>query len=168
MIKSFGKDIALFLILVFVQSLLLNNIEFNGLINPYLYVLFILMQPFELPAWILLFMGFSMGISIDLFRHTLGMHTAATVLMAFARPYILSVISPRDGYGPGTKQTVFYYGFIWYLKYAAILVLIHHFSLFYIEVFRISDFFQTFSRVILSSIFSVAMLIICQYIFFRK
>jgi hypothetical protein len=61
--------------------------------------------------------------------------------MAFLRPLVLDYFAPRDGYVSGTYPRVFYYGFGWFLQYAAILIFAHHFFLFYIEVFRLSDFF---------------------------
>ena len=138
MIKIFSRNIIRFLFLVFIQVLIFNNIQFSGLINPYIYVIFILLLPFKTPTWALLGLAFLLGISVDLFANTPGMHSTATVLMAFLRPYVLSIIAPRDGYETGTFPRLYYYGFFWFLKYAAILVTIHHLSLFYLEIFRLS------------------------------
>jgi len=168
MIKIFSRNIVRFLFLVFVQVLIFNNIQVSGLINPYIYVIFILLLPFETPNWSLLVLAFLLGISVDLFASTPGMHSSATVLMAFLRPYVLSVIAPRDGYETGTFPRIYYYGFIWFLKYTAILVTIHHLVLFYIEVFRFSDFFTTFFRSILSSAFSIIFIVLSQYFIFRR
>jgi hypothetical protein len=123
--------------------------------------------PFETPKWLLLLAAFALGITIDLFSSTLGMHSSATVVMAFFRPYVLKIISPRDGYESETLPQLRYYGASWFFKYAVILILIHHFFLFYIEVFRLSSFFTTFARVILSSIFTIILVWISQY-FYRK
>ncbi len=167
MIKLLPRYILSFILLVFLQVFLFNNIQFSGYINPYIYILFILILPFETPKWFLLIVGFTLGITIDLFSGTIGMHSSATVIMAFFRPYVLKVISPRDGYESETLPQLRYYGVSWFLKYAVILVLIHHFFLFYIEVFRLSQFFTTFIRVILSSIFTIVLVLISQY-FYRK
>ncbi|HMT30864.1 MAG TPA: rod shape-determining protein MreD, partial [Bacteroidia bacterium] len=56
-------------------------------------------------------------------------------------------------------------GFTWFLIYAASLTLIHHSVLFYIEVFRFSEFFSTFLRVILSSLATLVVIMISQYLF---
>lgn len=154
--------------LVFVQVFILNNLQFSGLVNPFIYILFILLLPFEVPKWALLVLGFLTGIIIDLFFHTPGIHTSATVFMAFLRPFVLEYLSPRDGYEPGTFPRVHYYGFVWFLKYTAILVLGHHIFLFYIEVFRFTDFFTTFGRVLFSWVFSVFFIVSSQYFIFRK
>jgi rod shape-determining protein MreD len=154
----------IFILLLLLQVLLFNNIQFSGYVNPYIYIMFILLLPVEMPAWILLIISFAMGLIIDLFSGTPGMHTSATVLAGFVRPYVLRIISPRDGYEPGANPSIIIYGFRWFLIYASIIVFIHHFSLFYLEVFRFTDFFRTFLRVILSSVFSISFIILLEYI----
>ncbi len=157
-----------FVLLVFFQVLVLNNIQLGGYINPYLYILFILLLPFETPPWMLLLTGFLLGLTIDLFVHTPGVHTIATLFMAFSRPYVLDLFAPREGYETGTFPRLYYYGLEWFLKYTLILVFAHHLVLFYVEVFRFSDFFSTFLRVILSTFFSTILVVISQYFVFRK
>ena len=76
------KNIIRFVVLVFIQVAILNNIQISGFINPYMYVLFILLLPFETPNWILLVLSFFLGLSIDIFSNTLGMHASASVFMA--------------------------------------------------------------------------------------
>ena len=168
MIKLLGRNIIRFALLVLIQVLLLNNIQISGFIVPYIYILFILLLPFETPGWLLLISGFALGLSVDMFMQTLGMHTTATVFIAFMRPYILRMIAPRDGYESGSFPRIFYYGFGWFLRYTLILVITHHLILFYVEVFRFSDFFSTLLRVVLSSLFSVLLIILSQYFIFRK
>lgn len=167
MIKLFPKYLISFILLVFLQVFILNNIQFSGYINPYIYVMFILVLPFETPGWLLLILAFILGLTVDLFSNTLGMHSTATVVMAFLRPYVLKIISPRDGYESETLPQMRYYGASWFIRYAAILIFVHHFVLFYIEVFRVSNFFNTFVRVILSSIFTIILVLISQY-FYRR
>lgn len=168
MIKVLPRNILRFIILILLQVLILNNIQINGYINPYLYILFIILLPFETPGWLVLMLSFLLGFSIDVFTKTPGMHTSATVFMGFLRPLVLKTISPRDGYESGTFPRVFYYGSIWFLKYAGFLVLAHHLFLFYVEVFRFDEFFQTFLRVLLSGSFSLILIFFSQFIIFRK
>lgn len=168
MIKHLGRNIIRFIVLVLVQILVFNNIQFSGYIVPYIYILFILLLPFETPRWLLLLAAFTLGISVDLFTQTPGMHAAASVLMAFLRPWVLEMSAPRDGYEPGTYPRLYYYGFQWFLRYTVILVLAHHLVLFYVEVFRFSEFFSTLLRVLLSSLFSIILIILSQYFIFRK
>jgi rod shape-determining protein MreD len=157
----------LFLILVLlVQVLLFNNIQFSGYINPYIYLMFILVLPEEIPAWLLLMLAFLTGIIMDVFSHSPGMHTSATVMAGFIRPYVLKIISPRDGYEGGRALSIHLYGFRWFIMYILIMVLVHHTVLFYIEVFRFTDFFRTLSRVLLSSLFTTFFILLIDY--YRK
>ena len=168
MINLLGRNIGRFIVLVLFQVLVLNNIQFSGYVNPFMYVLFILLLPFETPRWLLLFSGFLLGLSVDIFSNTLGLHASASVFMAFMRPYILTIMAPRDGYETGTYPRIFYYGLTWFLNYTIILVLMHHVFLFYFEVFRFAEFFRTLLRVIFSSAFSIAIIVLSQYIIYRK
>jgi rod shape-determining protein MreD len=150
------------IILIILQIVLFNNIQFSGYINPYVYVMILLLLPADLPAWLLLIISFMVGLTIDLFVGSPGMHASATVMAGFVRPYVLRVISPRDGYESGSELSMASYGFRWYLLYATIIVFIHHLTLFYVEVFRFADFFRTFLRVILSSLFTIGFILLAE------
>jgi rod shape-determining protein MreD len=116
----------------------------------------------------LMLLGFLLGLTIDSFAGTWGMHTLATTLLAFLRPQLLKIIAPREGYESGSAPRLFYYGLPWFLRYTVFLVFAHHLALFYTEVFRFSDFFHTFLRVIISSIFSTLLIITSQYLFYKR
>lgn len=163
MINSVLKFSLFFIFLVLLQVLLFNNIQFSGYINPYVYIMFILLLPVEIPSWLLLFVSFGLGITIDFFCSSPGMHSSATVLAGFSRPYILRVTAPRDGYELGPNPSMVSYGFRWFLTYTIIIVLIHHTALFYLELFRITDFFRTLLRVFLSSLFSIIFILLMEY-----
>ncbi len=152
----------LFVLLVLFQGLILNNVEFGGYVVPFLYVVFVLSLPFETPSWMVLVLGFFLGISIDSFSSTMGMHTSATVVMAFCRAYLLKLVEPRGGYEFNSKPNVQDMGVTWYLMYAFILVLLHHLFLFYVESFKITHFFYTFGRAIASTVFTMLLVLIVQ------
>jgi rod shape-determining protein MreD len=168
MIEVTLKYLFRFIVLVLVQIFIFNNIEISGYINPYIYILFLILLPFGTAPGLVVLLGFAMGLSIDIFSETLGMHTAATTFVAFSRTSVLKFFAPHDGYGKGTLPTVGQYGLPWFIKYTTILVLMHHFLLFYIEMFQIQDFFFTLFRVIMSSAFSIATIVLSQYFVFRK
>lgn len=159
------KNVIRFVVLLLVQVLILNQINFSGFMNPYLYVLFILLLPFEIPGWLLLMLAFVMGLSVDLFSGTAGMNAAACVLMAFARPGVITLLSSGKDFEANLKPTIKEMGFGWFFMYSLILVFIHHLLLFYLEVFRFSEFFITFLRVILSTALTLALIILTQYLF---
>lgn len=168
MIKVIPRNIVRFIVLVLLQVWVLNNIQLGGFINPYMYILFVLLLPFETPGWLVLFLSFILGLTIDMFTDTLGMHTSATLFMGFLRPFVLQSIAPRDGYEPGTFPRIYYMGFAWFVKYAIILIFAHHLFLFTVEVFNFTVFHLVLWRTILSTIFSSVLIILSQYLIFRK
>ncbi len=157
-----------FIILLLVQVLVLNHIHFSGYINPYLYVLFILLLPFQTPNWLLLVASFLMGLSVDLFSNTPGMNAAASVFMAYIRPGVIRLLESGKNYEVGMSPGIRDLGFRWFFSYSLMLILAHHFVLFYLEIFRMSEFFTTFSRVVLSVIFTMILVIITQYLFHTR
>jgi hypothetical protein len=169
MVSEVIRNIGRFVLLVFLQGLILNDINLlQGMAIPYLYILFLLMLPMETPRWLELILGLILGLSIDMFTNTLGIHASACVFLAFIRPVYLNAIAPRDGYEFGQHSTISDQGLSWFLKYASVLVLAHHFWLFYVEVYSFKGFFTTFLRVILSSAFTLILIVLSQYLVFNS
>lgn len=156
-------NILRFFFLIIFQVLILNHINLGGYINPYFYIYFILLLPFSTPRWMLLVLSFILGIGIDIFTNTIGLNAAACVLMGFARPFVISAISSGPESLIGDTPSLRNQGMKWFLYYAIILVLVHHISLFYLEIFRITEFFSTFIRILLSSIFTLMLVLISEY-----
>ncbi len=129
--------------------------EFSGYLNPYLYVICILTLPFETPGWLLLTLAAVLGLTVDMFSNTMGMHMAASLILAFVRPFVLERFAPRDNYEPGTLPLPSYYGFGWFFKYAAILVFIHHLFYFVIESFSIENFVGIMIKTVGSILFTL-------------
>ena len=168
MLNEIIKNILRFFLLVLVQVLIIKNIELGRFINPFLYVLFILLLPFNTPNWLALIISFLLGLTVDMFYDTMGMHAAACAFMAYSRSGVLKLFSPRDGYEFETQPTIQYLGVPWFLSYAGILIFLHHFVLFFIEVFRFSEFFSTFFRILLSSFFTLLLVVVTQFFFYRR
>lgn len=161
------KYFLMFIVLVAVQVLFLNQIQFSGYINPYIYILFIMLLPVNSPRYAVLLLAFFIGLVVDIFSNSLGIHTFASVFIAYLRPGIIRVITNREeelSDYPGLAQT----GLAWFLSYTAIMVFIHHTVLFYIEVFTFDNFFSTLYRVLLSSVFSIFVIVLSQFIIFRE
>ena len=168
MINDLPKITLRFVSLILLQVLVLNNVAFSGSINPYLYILFILMLPFDSPKWLSLVSAFFIGLSIDVFTSTLGMHAAASLFMAYARNYLLKLFAPRDGYDPILLPTIQDMGLVWFLSYASTLTFMHHTFLFTIELFRFDEFLPTLGRALLSSMFTIILILISQLLIYRK
>ncbi|GAB3911638.1 rod shape-determining protein MreD [Mucilaginibacter boryungensis] len=161
-------NIVRFLALIFVQVFLLKNITLYNLSIPYLYILFILLLPFETPNILLFALSFILGLTIDTFYDTPGLHAAACVLLALVRILFISITVQKDGFDNDPEPTLSIMGFRWFFTYALILTLFHHFFLFNLEVFRLSEIQYTFTRFILSSIFTVFLMLVSGLLFFRR
>ena len=168
MIKDLGKYVVMFVVLVLIQVLILNNIQFSGFVNPYVYVLFILLLPFTIPGYLLLGLSFLIGISVDIFNNTPGLHAAATVFLGFIRPGIANLISSREIIEKGNTPNMKNLGFVSFMKYTVIAVFIHHLFIFYAEAFSFGGFFHTLLRCILSSAFSIVIILASQFVFFKN
>ena len=94
--KSRIKYPVMFVTLVLIQVLLLNQVNFGGFLNPYIYVLFILLLPVSLPRYQVLLLSFFTGLAIDWFSNTPGLHASATVLMGFLRSPVISMTTQRE------------------------------------------------------------------------
>lgn len=154
----FIQYIVLFVSLVLTQVLVLNNIQFLGFLNPYIYVLFILSLPVKFPRWATLLLAFGLGITIDAFANTLGMHAFATVLMAYVMPFITKlIINIEEGSNPMPSFRTF--GLAVYVKYVFLLVFIHHITLFLLESFGFNNFGLLLLKITLSSAVSIIIIL---------
>lgn len=153
-----AKYIVRFLLLVLIQVLILNNIKFLGFINPYLYILFIIILPISTPRVFLLLIAFLLGLSIDIFCNTFGVHAFATVLAAFMKAPLIRLFAPRDNYDyvEPSMQT---FGMNQFVKYAVLMVFIHHTALFSVEAFSFQNFGLLVLKTLLSSIFTLILLL---------
>jgi len=167
MISDVLKNIGRFTVLVLLQVLIVKNINLGRYFIFFPYVLFILLLPFNTPKPLTLVLAFVLGLSIDMFYDTQGMHASACLTMAFVRSIVLELFAPREGYDEQLKPTITYMGVGWFSSYAVILILIHHFVLFYIEAFTFHEFFRTLLRVLGSTVATFGFIYLMQFLFYR-
>lgn len=153
-----------FIVLIFLQLLIFNNIEFSGYVNPYVYVMFILILPAAIPSWILLLLSFLAGLVIDLFSGTMGVHAFASVMAGFVRPWALSLNVTAEAAEPDMSPSSYRNGLRWFLVYTVIVVLVHHLALFFVEIFSLRSFGHTLLRVILSSAVTTFFIVVFDFI----
>lgn len=156
------KYILPFILLVLLQVLILDRIDMGMYFIPYVYILFILTLPTETQGWTTLLLAFLLGLIMDAFTSMPGLHTSATLLLAFCRKYLLQLMAPREGYDFGTRPTIAHMGLVWFAVYAGILTFIHHFYLFSLELFRIEGYFLMIIRALASTLLSLAIMLTLQ------
>ncbi|MDD2634508.1 MAG: rod shape-determining protein MreD [Bacteroidales bacterium] len=167
MIKQNIRYILLFLISVLVQTLIFDRIYITNYFSISIYFLFILLLPVNANKYTVMALAFLLGLCVDVFNSTQGLHAAASVLLAYLRPFVLQFFAPRDDYEPNKDLSIRNYGLLWFLKYAGILIFTHHLFLFYLEIFSFSFFFFTLLRVVLSSIISLFFVSLGHFLFVR-
>lgn len=156
------KNMRRWVLLMAIQIFILNNIYLGGVFNPYLYVLIILSLPVEISAVSVLFLGFFSGLILDLFSHTLGMHTMALTLVGFIRPKVLSMVAPRDGFDLGASVNVQDLGWSKYSFYALLLIFPHHLLLFVLEGFSSGLFWLAVQKTIFNTILTFVLVLLVQ------
>lgn len=158
-------NIIRFVVLVAAQVLLVNHLRMGGYVHPYIYLIFVMLLPVNMPGWQLLLSGFSIGLVIDLFMGTLGMHAGATTLMAFCRPAIIRLVSGSQKLENIREPNIQQLGFPWYLRYTLVMVLVHNFTYFMLEGFSFHLVGQALLRILISVPISTFLIMIIMYLF---
>ena len=168
MIRVIVINLLRFIVLIFVQVFLLKNIAVYGLSTPYLYILFILLLPFDVPNVLLFSLAFLTGLTIDAFYDSPGLHAAACVILALVRILFIRLTVQKDGFDNEPEPTLSIMGLRWFFTYALILTLVHHCFLLFLEAFSIEEFSYTLSRFLLSSLFTVFLILLIGLLFYTR
>lgn len=151
-----------FILLLTVQIIIFNNMNFLGYISPFPYILFILLYPVNSNKSGLLVASFFLGLIMDMFSNSGGINTTACIVLAYYRPYLF-----KFSFGLSYEyQTVKLIDVITPERFSFILlsILIHHSVLFTLEAFKITLFWDIFKRTILSTVFTLILCIIIIYL----
>jgi hypothetical protein len=155
---------ATFLGFYLIQILILKGFVLFDTAFCFLYVIAILRMPREFNRTILILLSFVLGLMVDFFYDTGAIHAAACVFMAWSRGFVLDSVVPARGLESDNDLTVRALSANRYLIYAAIMIFLHHSALFLIEAGQASFIFQTVLKIIFSTIFTIVLVFIAQYI----
>jgi cell shape-determining protein MreD len=169
MLQTVSVNIIRILFLILLQALVVSRVQlFDGLIFPWIYIFGILMLPFETPRWLLILFSFFIGLVMDYFSGPIGLHTSACVFLGFMQTIVQQLLAPREGYDLTQRPTVQRMGLAWYVTYAGVLTLAHHSWFFFMEVFRFADFFYQVFHILLSSLATLVLMTIGQYLIYNS
>jgi len=167
MTNNILQNIVLFIGLFLLQVILLNNINLFGYIDPFLYILFVIMYPLRKDRGPFLLLAFLLGLLIDIFLNSGGTNAAATLFIAYIRLPILKGVLRKSELDfvvfNITKQP-----FLKMLSYVSILAFIHSLIVFTLEYFKFSDVGIILSRTIYTSIFTIILTIFSLILLTRK
>tara|TARA_R110002073_G_scaffold148335_2_gene301394 strand:+ start:8309 stop:8815 length:507 start_codon:yes stop_codon:yes gene_type:complete len=164
--NTISINIVRFILLALVQVLVLNHINFLGYINPYLYILFIILFPIKNNRMLFIFLAFLLGLTIDLFTDSGGIHAAASVTIAYIRPIVL-----KFSFGAVYEHQTIKFSNTdigQRLTYFLIMILIHHLILFSLEIFNTSKIILILKKTLFSSIFTLILCLLTTILFSRK
>ena len=156
-----------FIAIILLQVLVLNQFAPGWSAYAMIYPMLIVSLPFNMrPVWLML-IAFLVGFAVDSFSNTFGLHASAAVFLAYARPELMKIISPKEGYDFLLKPTIKDMGFKWYGLITFVLFTIHHLWFFIFESFNLYDFGFILLKTFLSVIVSWFLAIAIQFIFYK-
>lgn len=168
--SDFLRNIFRLAAFILIQVYVLNKIpHLHRFITPYIYYLFILWLPFSISRFWLLVIGFLLGLILDYFMMTPGLHAAACVLVAYARPFIISILTPKESSefnhrepSPRAMQ--------WtpYAVYVFILTLLHHGYMIFLEWMDFGTFLDFLIKVVATTGISMLLIFTVELLFPRK
>ena len=159
------QHIVLFVVYLLYQVMILQNVVVFHTAFCFLYVLYLILLPVESNPMVLMGIGFLMGICVDMFYESTGLHAFASVMIMYARNYWLNSLTPQGGYDSNSVPSLAMNGVQWFLVYAVPLIFLHHALLFFMEVGGFGMFWYTLWKVLTSTIFTTVVILIAQFLF---
>ena len=162
------KNIVWFVFLVLIQGFVLRHFS-EGIggafyFHVFLYPLFLFRFPIGSPRYAQLLTAFFLGLAVDMFYDSAGIHAAAAVFTMYIRPLILNSLEPREGYNINSSPSISQYGIGWIMRYTSILLLVHLFIFFSIDAFTyfyiLEITWKTLSSFAISLVFIIMTLLI--------
>ena len=161
--SGFFINIIRFILLVLVQVLVFNKLNFFGFINPMVYILFLYWYPIKENRATFIGLSFLLGLSIDIFSDTMALHSAATITIAYLRPAIMRFVFGINYEFQSFKlsNTTRAQQF----TFLALLILVHHMVYFSLEVFSIANLFLIVKRVLSIGLASIVLCLLFSSLF---
>jgi hypothetical protein len=163
------RNIVRFILFIAVQVFILNTLHLHQYVIPYLYYLFILWLPFSISRQALLFIGFFTGLTLDYFSMQIGVHTAACTLIAYARPFIINLLTPKDSsefnYREPSPKAM---QWMPYMVYVLLLTILHHTYMTFLQWLQFGKFTDFLIKVISTTAISMLLVFTVELLFPRK
>lgn len=159
-------EVILFIVLALIQVLFLNQINLFGYATPLLYIYFLIKIPVNTNSnWVIL-SSFLLGLVIDIFLNTPGMNAAALTITAVVRNLIVNTTFSKEEYEVYIPSI--YRETVKFLRYAIILILVHHTTLYLIDSFSLFNFTETLIRIGSSFLFTFILIISIDSLLLNK
>ncbi len=155
-----------FVLLVITQVLIFNNLNFLGLINPMVYVIFFYWYPIKRNRAIFMLTAFLLGLVIDVFSDSLALNALASVTIAYARPAIM-----RFCFGVNYDFQNFSFKNTTKLQritFMALLIFIHHLIFFSFEILSIAHILLILKKVFATGTVTLILCVLFSSLFSPK
>ena len=164
------RNIFRFILFIGLQVYVLDNIPpLHRFIIPVIYYMFILWLPFSVSRFWLLIIGFLTGLSLDYFTNSPGLHAAACVLIAYFRPFLVNILTPKDlsefNYREPSARAM---GWAPYSVYVLVLTLLHHGYLVFLEWLQFGTLLDFLIKVVATTGISMLLILTAEVLFPRK
>lgn len=161
-----------FIFLILLQGLIFRRMTFEvgtlGYVHFLIYPWFILLLPLKTPKALVVGLAFLMGIGVDIFYNSPGVHASALVFTGYIRGIILRFLSPYEGYNVEDSPTLVTMGFVWYISYLAIAMILHIFFYFSVEAFSFVYIREIAINTLFSYVATLVFVLILDFIFRMK
>ncbi len=165
--QSLIKIIGAIVLYLFLQVFVVRNLVFFEVGFCFLYISVILFLPNTVPVSGVLIIAFVVGLVIDIFSNTAGLHASACVLIAFLRSYILKILFPTRGLETELVISLEGLGTERFIRYIVIMTFTHHLYLFFIEAGTIQFFLNTSLKVV-SSVLFTSLVVFLMHIYLKS
>jgi len=153
--------------LAFLQVFVFNNILFFEYINPFLYIAFVFLFPLRTLRFYFLLLAFLLGLFVDIFADSGGIHAFSTLTIAYVRLFFIKLYF---------RKTAVDYSFFSIQKepfgkifnYTVTLTVLHHFILFSLDNFSFQNFSSVLLNTLYSSIFTLILFFLGGFILIKK
>lgn len=168
--SSLIKYIIRFALFILVQVFVLDRIHLHQMVTPYIYFLFLIWLPFNMGRTQQMLIAFLLGFTLDSFHHQPGFHSAACVLIAYVRPFLINILIPQEGADTNYNEPSFTSmgGILPYMVFISVITFIHHAWLFFLEAWQFGNIWYFLVKTLLSTVLSLLLIIITEMLFVRK
>lgn len=152
--------------LVLVQVLLFNRLNFLGFINPMVYILFLYWYPIKENRSFFIGISFLLGLAIDFFSDTMALHAAATVTIAYIRPAIMRFCFGVNYEFQNFKLTNATR--VQQITFLTLLIITHHLIYFSLEIFSLANLLLILKKVLATTSVTLVLCLLFSSLFSVK
>ena len=152
------KQIGRYILVMILQVLLFDQLQLLGVCHPYIYVLCLLMMPITLSHSADMIIGAVVGLIMDIFCNSMGVHTAACIFIMFIRPYLIgAIVNDKDRLNEQISLRSL--GMEALLRYVVILVVVHHLIVFLLAAWNWAHIGFVLVETLVSSLVTISVII---------